>query len=548
MRGKFTNNILRSSRVLNVRIYSRLKKLLLLFLTLILASCGDDPVDVQNLLPLVSAGEDISIEEQTEITITGLGSDPDGHISDISWQQISGPDVIINEQNSTSITFTTPTVTTSEILIFRITVTDDEGASQYDDVEVTVTAVNLPPVAVAGNDMTVFEQTEVTLNGSGSYDTDGNVSQYYWTQSSGPDLLLANAQTATPAFFSPAVTSSDIQLTLNLQVTDNEEAVSPVSEASAITVTVISNTLPVSSDLNIVATIDTTDIQNQLIANDTDGHPLTFEIIDNPQLGTITSLDPLTGKFSYTPVGETGTDQFTFTAKDYLGNSGVSTVTIEISPVNLTEPANEVALNDDMTTATTVYQNSSMEATLSSAADHDWFSFTAFTTGSIAFSVDVPTSSSDDFFIVTIMDENGEILSEQVTGEDIVIFQSATAGQQFFVQITSATNFDSNEYVLSLENYQSIQATLSWNKPLLNEDESELTDLDHYYIYYDDGSGEFDQKILVEAKEDGIDVEAYEFKHLKPDTLYNFRMTAINSLGTESDYSEPVLNKQFYLD
>lgn len=68
-------------------------------------------------------------------------------------------------------------------------------------------AVNMPPVANAGDDRTVAQGTTVTLNGSASLDPDSDQLTYYWYVDSAPQggyPQLSGANTAT-ATFVPAV-------------------------------------------------------------------------------------------------------------------------------------------------------------------------------------------------------------------------------------------------------------------------------------------------------------------------------------------------------
>ena len=82
--------------------------------------------------------------------------------------------------------------------VFRLTVTDNEGATAFDEmmVEVLPETANIPPVANAGNNRTLNLPTNtVVLNGSGT-DTDGTVDTYLWEKISGPTLTLVNETTA----------------------------------------------------------------------------------------------------------------------------------------------------------------------------------------------------------------------------------------------------------------------------------------------------------------------------------------------------------------
>ncbi len=92
---------------------------------------------------------------------------------------------------------------------------------------------NMAPVANAGTAQTVNEQASVTLNGTGSSDSDGSISRFQWAQTSGPGVTLTNATVASPSFTAPAV-AADTDLAFRLTVTDNGGATD--SETVSVTV------------------------------------------------------------------------------------------------------------------------------------------------------------------------------------------------------------------------------------------------------------------------------------------------------------------------
>ncbi len=111
-----------------------------------------------NQPPEVDVGADQTVTSGDEVTISGAASDSDGFIVDFTWRYEQGDDdpdlsffsdeevdeseedLTDEESNFTSLSerFTAPDVTTSTELTFRFTVEDDDGATQSDDLTVTV--------------------------------------------------------------------------------------------------------------------------------------------------------------------------------------------------------------------------------------------------------------------------------------------------------------------------------------------------------------------------------------------------------------------------
>lgn len=88
----------------------------------------------------------------------------------------------------------------------RVTIQDGNGANQA-------------PNAQAGGSQTVQPGAQVTLNGGGSNDPDGDTLSYQWSQTMGPNVTLNNATSASASFTAPSV-SSDTLLRFQLEVTD----------------------------------------------------------------------------------------------------------------------------------------------------------------------------------------------------------------------------------------------------------------------------------------------------------------------------------------
>jgi hypothetical protein len=200
--------------------------------------CGPDvtaPLAVATVTPRVSS-------EGDPVTFDASGSsDPDGSIISYQWTEDSGTlsrvsgvkKMKASSVLSTEVSFTTSTLGVG-LHTITLTVTDDDGATGMDEVNVTVNALdNQPPVADAGVDQTVTEESSVTLDGSGSSDPDGSIVSYLWTEGS---TTLSTTVSFTKTDFSVGVH------TLTLTVTDDDDA----TDADDVNITVTGlNTAPV---------------------------------------------------------------------------------------------------------------------------------------------------------------------------------------------------------------------------------------------------------------------------------------------------------------
>ena len=194
---------------------------------LLLAGCGgggeeDAPA---NRSPSADAGPDQTIDADSTVTLAGSGSDADGSIARYQWTQTVGPTVSLANANQASASFVAPAGDASVTLTFRLTVTDDDGATASDEVSVTVqprVPANQSPRANAGPDQTVDAGSVVMLIGSGS-DPDGEITSYQWAQTGGPTVSLSVADQALSSFVAPG-TDAAVTLTFRLTVTDDDGA------------------------------------------------------------------------------------------------------------------------------------------------------------------------------------------------------------------------------------------------------------------------------------------------------------------------------------
>jgi hypothetical protein len=172
-----------------------------------------------NVAPTASAGADQTANEGISVTLTGSGADTDGTIASYAWTQTAGPTVTLTNANAVTASFTAPATLVDVVLTFKLTVTDNSGATGMASSNVTVKHVNVAPTANAGANQTVADGSAVTLSGTG-LDTDGTIASYAWTQTAGPSVTLTSPAAASTSFTAPALLADTI-LTFKLTVTDN---------------------------------------------------------------------------------------------------------------------------------------------------------------------------------------------------------------------------------------------------------------------------------------------------------------------------------------
>lgn len=99
------------------------------------------PVGNTGQTPVANAGSDLIVGSRQTVTLDGsLSYDPDGEIRIVNWTQLSGPTVEIVDSHQLIATFTSPGTkgAGSVELIFELSITDEDGGSNIDQIIVTV--------------------------------------------------------------------------------------------------------------------------------------------------------------------------------------------------------------------------------------------------------------------------------------------------------------------------------------------------------------------------------------------------------------------------
>lgn len=203
-----------------------------------------------NVPPDADAGSDKTTVLGTNVTLIGTATDSDGPQPSVAWTIKSKP-VGAADPNIINGTTLTPIIsfTNSGEYVFTLTATDEDRATDTDDVKVTVTdPINQLPVAKISVDKTdiTLPVNKVSLDSNGSHDPDGGAITIAWTKL--PSGAAGN-------FSSPTGQTTDVtglavgNYTFTLTVTDTR------GDTATASVNVTVNPEPVAKNCGKLSTI-----------------------------------------------------------------------------------------------------------------------------------------------------------------------------------------------------------------------------------------------------------------------------------------------------
>ncbi|AEP29111.1 DUF1566 domain-containing protein [Brumicola nitratireducens] len=192
---------------------------------------------------LVNAGQNIETNEQITVSVDGIATSTAGGIS-YTWTSTPALTFTLTDPTAAiaEATFTAPIVTQVTEYILTLTATDSNGTTGVDSITMRVNPVNVAPVAailaprIELYDIDTYPiLTSITLDGTGSTDADPQsanapIAAYNWQQVAGPDVLAGRILTTSTLNFTTPVLQQSADITIRLQVTDQEGATASIDK------------------------------------------------------------------------------------------------------------------------------------------------------------------------------------------------------------------------------------------------------------------------------------------------------------------------------
>jgi pimeloyl-ACP methyl ester carboxylesterase len=182
----------------------------------------------------------VNVGEATALSV--LGSFDDGIVRSITGQTTG----TIYSVSDPSIASVSPAGVVTAVSGGTTVVVARNGSRQDSiTVNVLLDEANQPPIANAGSDQTVVVNTQIILDGTGSFDPDGGPDPlaYEWLQIGGPVVTLTNPTAATPSFTLSVPGTYVFSLVVRDGVADSAADAVTITTASSATITVSPSTL-----------------------------------------------------------------------------------------------------------------------------------------------------------------------------------------------------------------------------------------------------------------------------------------------------------------
>jgi Ca2+-binding RTX toxin-like protein len=287
---------------------------------------------VANLPPVAIPGGPYSVPENGTITLAGSGTDPGGPDEPLTFawdldndrvHGETGADALRGDEIGPTPTFSAAGLRANTVFLIALRVTDEDGASQTRSVGISITAVDRPPVAEAGGPYQIEAGSNLSLDASGSFDSDvgDQITSYEWDFNGDGTY---DASTASPIYV------ASWSALAGLGVGDH-----------LVTLRVTDSTGRSSTDTAVLTIVDT--IAPVIVATRAPGSEANAHGWNNSSVTiTYTAVDegsglasPATGSFTFHLEGDN--QSHTFTVVDLAGNT--TSITFGDVRIDKTPPA-----------------------------------------------------------------------------------------------------------------------------------------------------------------------------------------------------------------
>ncbi|MGU3398031.1 tandem-95 repeat protein, partial [Priestia sp. D51] len=263
-----------------------------------------------------------STQEDSPVVGAVVGTDVDGN--PLSYQLQNGPTNGIAAVNADGTFSYQPNLNFNGTDQFTVLVSDGQGGTAVSTVTVNVIPVNDPPIT-SNVSFTIAEDSTL-INQVVAVDPDGNPLTFSLQTAPGNGVAVVN----TDGTFS-------YQPNLNFNGTDQFTVLVSDGQGGTAVSTVTVIVTPVNDAPTVpnytFSTQEDSPVVGAVVGTDVDGNPLSYQLQNGPTNG-IAAVNA-NGTFSYQPnLNFNGTDQFTVLVSDGQGGTAVSTVTVNVIPVN----------------------------------------------------------------------------------------------------------------------------------------------------------------------------------------------------------------------
>ena len=267
-----------------------------------------------------ATAQTVGVVEETATAITLAGTDPEN--ATLTYEVLTQPTKGVLSGTAPALTYT-PTLNLTGADSFTFRVKDASLTSSVATVSIVITNVNDVPVATAQT-VTTDEDTAKAITLAGT-DADGNALTYTVVTQPTKGALSGTAPALT---YTPTANANGAD-SFTFKVNDGTVD----SSVATVSITINSvNDIPVATNAVVGLLEDVASVPVTLTGSSPEGRPITFQVLTLPTKGTLGGAAP---NLTYTPaLNQAGTDSFTFKVNDGVDNSGVGTVTLNITNVN----------------------------------------------------------------------------------------------------------------------------------------------------------------------------------------------------------------------